>query len=256
MVLASLTTYGQNVGFQFPVDYIRYEITSTAPAEVKIVDYTGAAKEVTIPPTVDIDGYPEPVPVTAIGDGAFLDPHLVLLTVIIPESVKSIGFQAFYAPIINRVTVVSNDPPALDPDAFEYPHRNEIEVIVPEKREQAYRDAGWTGFRDIFSLKGRTHLNNGWLWEVTSLFPNEVSLVDYRLFGDGHVEIASEIEYLANSAYDSTYTVTSIGNNTFKGKKLTSVLIPNTVNSIGVSAFHDNQLTSVEIPTSVMSHFK
>ena len=70
------------------------------------------------------------------------------------------------------------------------------------------------------------------------------------------MEIASEIEYLANSAYDSTYTVTSIGNNTFKGKKLTSVLIPNTVNSIGVSAFHDNQLTSVEIPTSVMSHFK
>ena len=38
MVLASLASYGQNVGDQFTVGNIRYKITCTT--EVEIVDYT------------------------------------------------------------------------------------------------------------------------------------------------------------------------------------------------------------------------
>ncbi len=231
------------------VDKVKYGIVGST-LEATLIIGVRSPFNLIIPPTVDIDGYSLPIPVTAIGDSAFL--ASTVKTVIIPESVKSIGFQAFYdAPILDRLTMVSNDPPALDSAAFEYPHRNEIDLIVPEKMEQVYKDAGWTGFRDIFSLKGRLHLSDEWLWEVTSLFPNEVSLVDYRLYGSVHVEIASEIEYLANSELDKTYTVTSIGYEAFKGKRLNSVLIPNTVDSIAVSAFHDNKLTSVEIPTSV-----
>ncbi len=47
------------------------------------------------------------------------------------------------------------------------------------------------------------------------------------------------------------YTVTSIGENGFYKRQLTSVVIPSSVTTIGHSAFRGNQLTSVVIPSSV-----
>ncbi len=230
------------------VDKVKYGLVDSPGAATLIAD-VGVPFHLIIPSEVDIGG--NSYPVTAIGDGAFVSTERPLLTVIIPESVKSIGKQAFYVRRIDWMIMMSDDPPALDADAFEYPYRNEIDLIVPEGREQVYKDAGWTGFREVFSLKGRQTLNDGWLWEVTSLIPNEVSLLDYRGPRVDILKIPSEIEYLSNSKLDKTYTVTSIGNKVFKGKKLASVLIPNTVDSIAVSAFHNNELTSIEIPDAV-----
>ena len=48
-------------------------------------------------------------------------------------------------------------------------------------------------------------------------------------------------------------TVISLGANTFLYDQLTSVVIPSSVTSIGNQAFSDNQLTSVTIPSSVSS---
>ncbi|MHC6202679.1 leucine-rich repeat protein, partial [Breznakiellaceae bacterium SP9] len=48
-------------------------------------------------------------------------------------------------------------------------------------------------------------------------------------------------------------SVTSIGGEAFRGNQLTSVVIPNSVTSIGDGAFYNNQLTSVVIPNSVTS---
>ncbi|MDR3000490.1 MAG: leucine-rich repeat protein [Fibromonadaceae bacterium] len=45
--------------------------------------------------------------------------------------------------------------------------------------------------------------------------------------------------------------VASIGKETFKGKGLISVIIPNSVTTIGEHAFAENQLTSVSIPKNV-----
>ena len=45
--------------------------------------------------------------------------------------------------------------------------------------------------------------------------------------------------------------VTSIGRSAFYGRKLTSVVIPNSVTDIWYGAFSDNQITSVDIPSSV-----
>ena len=50
-----------------------------------------------------------------------------------------------------------------------------------------------------------------------------------------------------------TVTVTSIGNNAFYEKSLTSVTLPNTLQSIGDDAFADNSLSSISIPNSVTS---
>ncbi|MDN5215010.1 leucine-rich repeat protein [Fulvivirgaceae bacterium BMA12] len=231
------------------VDKVKYGIIDSRN-EATLITHIGVGHNLIIPSEVDIDG--NTYPVTAIGDSAFVSTERALLTVIIPESVKSIGEKAFYVRKINHIIMMSDEPPALDSAAFEYPYRNEIDLIVPEGREQAYRDAGWTGFKDIFSLKGRLHLGErGFLWEVTSLIPNEVSLLDYRGPRVDTLEIPSEIDYLSNSELDKTYTVTSIGYETFKGKRWTSVLIPNTVDSIAVSAFYDNQLTSIAIPDAV-----
>ena len=47
------------------------------------------------------------------------------------------------------------------------------------------------------------------------------------------------------------YMVTSIGENGFYGRQLTSVVIPNSVITIGRGAFIDNKLTSIVIPSSV-----
>ena len=67
--MASLTTYGQNVGYQVDVDNITYAITSTAPTEVEVAGYTGTTKEVTILATVNHDG--TGYDMTAIGERAF-----------------------------------------------------------------------------------------------------------------------------------------------------------------------------------------
>ncbi len=247
------------------LDGFIYGIIDT-PNEVTVIGNIDVGFNMTIPPTVEIDG--GTYPVTAIGDDAFLDPNL--LTVVIPGTVKSIGSRAFYTRHINRVTVTAHEPPTLDADAFQYPYRHDkIKVIVPKGRVQAYKDAGWTGFNDIFSLIGQEHNNSGFIWEVTSTSPNEVKLKNYiGLSGvptGGHVEIPSEVHYLPNSENDNIYTVTAIGDNAMRNtdsrsftdepepvdRTLNTVQIPESVTKIGEGAFADNQLTHVDIPDGV-----
>ena len=227
---------------------------------------------------VDIDG--APYNVTAIGDNAFGTRDIQ--TIVLPETVRSIGDRAFYSPVIFRVTVMADEPPELHPNAFQFPNRSErIDVFVPADKAQDYIDAGWTGFKSVSSLVGQIHNSQGLIWEVTSVNPNEVKLIKFiglsgesleDMFGtEGHVEIPSEIEYLPNSQNNTTYTVTAIGDGVFDAgghnginywnfyhDRLTSVDIPDTVTEIGDCAFcgHElasNELASVVIPGNVES---
>ena len=234
-------------------------------------------------------------PVTAIADGAFRDQHDLArpLTIVIPETVKSIGFEAFYTKNINQVIVMANEPPAIDPDAFQYPYRHDkTNVFVPKDKAQDYIDAGWTGFKSVSSLVGQVTNNNGFIWKVTSVKPNEVELVKFigqvrhnqnnevvyvkfedRSGTEGHLEIPSEIKYFINSEGDNMYTVTSIADDAFDGERprdgtgdylawsywspiadpLKSVDIPDKLTQIGDCAFCGNELASVVIPASVES---
>ena len=217
--------------------------------EATLVDHVNPGHHLVIPSEVDIDG--NTYPVTAVGDGAFVSETYALQTVIIPESVKKIGFQAFYVRKIDWIMMLSDDPPALDSAAFEYPYRNDIDLIVPELKERVYKNAGWTRFREVFSLNGRIFRGDDFVWDVRSVLPNEVSLLAYRGPRVDTMKIPSEVDYLPNSDLDKTYTVTSIEKEAFWNDQFTSVAIPDAVTYIGEYAFQNKQLANVDIPENV-----
>ena len=76
---------------------------------------------------------------------------------------------------------------------------------------------------------------------------NLQTLLDNSGMPDYMIEKLIEI----GSVTADNYTVTSIGDNSFKNKDLDTVVIPNTVTSIGNNAFSGNNLTKVTIPSSV-----
>ncbi len=244
----------EEFGFEFVtsgmtvVDDVRYAIT-TSPGEATLIGLMpGVIHNLVIPEAVVIDG--QPVPVTAIGDEA-LRSRQNLVTVVIPSSMKNIGFQAFRRSFrLNLVIMLGNNPPTLDADAFDYPHRNNIEVLVPLDKEQDYKNAGWTNFKLVSSVLGRKHIGHNFTWEFTSLSPDEVALEGTAINNPvgGHVEIPSEIEYYRKN---KMYSVTSIKKDVFKNRKISSVKIPDAVRRIGESAFENNFLANVTIPDGV-----
>ncbi len=262
----------------FNQDGIKYGIVDT-PNEATVI-YSSNLNPVILA-EVDVEGFgsSRSVSVTAIGDSAFDTRDIQ--TILIPETVKSIGARAFYSHHIFRVITMAAEPPELHDDAFLPLRRPFIDLFVPEDRVQAYIAAGWIGFKSVSTLVGQIHNNEGFIWEVTSVNPNEVKLVKFiglrkegrnlpleEMFGtEGHVEIPSEISYHpTNSENDKMYTVTSIGEDVFDAggynginywsptaDPLKSVDIPDTVTQIGDCAFCGNELPSVVIPPSVDS---
>ncbi len=80
---------------------------------------------------------------------------------------------------------------------------------------------------DVFTVSGMNY-------EITSVNPNEVKVIDY-------IGSAAEVEIPEMVNHDGTdYDVTAIGDRAFEGNKLTEVTIPNDVTSIGPSAFVGN----------------
>ncbi|MDN5212793.1 leucine-rich repeat domain-containing protein [Fulvivirgaceae bacterium BMA12] len=193
MVLASLTGYGQNVNDQFDIDGYAYKITSLTPLQVEVVGYTGAAKELTIPPTVAHGA--NTYTVTAIGNEAFVNRQLT--SVVIPDGVISIGQQAFFNNQLSSLTLganvtdigfgafqsnqltsitISDGVANINGMAFAnnpintvmaqgvatiptivtdntFSNRSQIDLIVPNGKTQAYLDNGWTGFESIMVCK-------------------------------------------------------------------------------------------------------
>ena len=98
--------------------------------------------------------------------------------------------------------------------------------------------------------------------EITIAKP--VSITGYEGIANGELVIPGVIDgsKLVNGYYgdffignilgvDELGIVTSIGENAFRAKQLTSVIIPDSVTAIGPGAFGDNQLTSAYIPEGV-----
>ena len=220
MVLVAL--FSLHVSAQLPFNYngLKYEIKNGR--EAALVSGNGIAR-VTIAASVEYNG--KQYPVTSIKGKAFENSDVI--SVIIPNSVKSIGEQAFWC--CENLTYVSipNSVTSIGGAAFH----------------------GCSSLTSVTIPNSVTSIGSSAFYECTSLtsitIPESVTSI-----GDCVFTGCSALESI-----DIPNSVTSIGQYAFsRCKNLTSVNIPNSVKSIGDEAFEECQrLKSVNIPDGVTS---
>ncbi len=161
----------------------------TIDSSVKIIDYRAFADQFLTSVII-------PNSVTSIGDEAFQD-TTELTSVIIGNSVTSIGELAFASSSLTSVTIGNS----------------------------------------VTSIGERAFVGT----ELTSvIIPNSVTSIGKGAFAGSSL-----------TSVTISSSMTSIGEGLFEFTPLTSVTIPNSVTSIGVRAFAETRLTSVTIPNSV-----
>lgn len=229
----------------FEVDGITYSVKD---GENVMVTYssTGYAGDIVIPSTVEYKG--TVYKVTEIASNAF---YLSKITsIIIPDGVKSIGYEAFqYCYDLKSVTMPNS---------------------VTKIEYRAFEDC--TSLNSINLSEGLSVLAESLLSGCTSLksvvVPNSVTeiraLAFYKCTALERVTLPVGLTSIAMRCFDSCFklasidisaTVTSIGSSAFNDCAcLTEVKIPSVVTSIGAYAFYGCKgLTSLKIPSGVTS---
>ena len=224
--------------YDFHVDGIYYNITSSDDKTVEVTnggDYSG---DVTIPETVTNEGIEYRV--TAIGEKAFV--YCTVTSVTIPNSVTSISEGAFY-----RCTGLTS-------------------VTIPES-VTAIGDYAFADCTDLMSVTigdGVTTIGKEAFRKCSHLTSITIGknvqtigyMAFYRCYGLMSVTIPESVQTIGNEAFDGCKGLTSvtigknvqtIGNDAFYGcDGLTSVTIGKNVQTIGSSAFWGcESLTSV-----------
>ncbi len=165
-----VVTYGQS----FTVGDIRYEMISSD--EVMVVDYTGTATSVNIPEKVVSNGIEYTL--THIGRSAFQKGELVE-SMIIPNSVRSIGRNAFGWNQLDRVTI----PKKMEGvGLWSFSGRPDLTTVL----------VGDTGPL-IFEVKTRTFTSNGFVDDRRGEMDLIVPLSD-RIFYKNHDSWLEESE--------------------------------------------------------------
>ena len=198
--------------------------------------------------------------VATIGNWAFTNNQLT--TIIFPNSVTSIGEFTFQNNPLTSIVSEATTPPTITTsttsgmDTFNT-DRSGIDLYIPVGTMGVYvTDPGalWTGFNSVTegapAQVGDTFVDNFITYEITSLSPNEVEVIDYdNINGPSSVVIPTSTSYSSSS-----FSVTSIGNSAFYNNNLSSVDLPSSLVSIGDDAFRLNQITSLTIiPNSITS---
>ena len=240
-----------------------------SPTTIEITAYYGYEAEVTVPSTIDgytvvgiqsfhdEEGYSNPntfvrkvvLPetVTYIADGAFYDSddwaaktHFELQEIVLPQSLKTIGKNAFY----NNYYLQKIDIPAgvteIGRGAFAK-CQNLSDITIRGKN--TFLHGGAFGEKSGYSVgpfAGKlSELYQQWLYDdsASDFFIWQGQLLDYR--GTSKTPVIPD-------------TVTVIGASAFWRSDITGVTIPSSVKLIGASAFYEcTSLTSVDIPGSV-----
>ena len=195
---------------------------------------------------------------TTIPDKVFIDCK-TLVSIIIPNSVTSIGINAFYYKTVINVNTANTTYSSQD--GILYNKAKTTLILYP---------AGKTGNtftipNSVTSIGDRAFSGCESLASVT--IPNSVtSIGEYAFYSSSltSITIPNSVTIIGDSAFywckklisvTIPNSVTSIGASAFSNcKSLTSVTIPNSVTSIGVQAFYEcTSLTSITIPNSVTS---
>ena len=169
----------------------------------EVIGYNGTASKVRI--AEEYNG----LPVKSIYNRAFY-PNKTITSVVIPNSVTSIGVNAFaYCPNLTSV-VIGNSVTSIGDYAF-YCCSKLASVVIPD----SVTSIGSGAFAGCFSL-------------TSVVIPNSVTSIDSGVF--------SSCSNLTSVVIPNS--VTSIGNSAFAScSNLTSVVIPDSVTSIGSGAF-------------------
>jgi len=219
---------------------------------VTIIGYTGTSGIIEIPR--DING----MTVTKIGDYAFADvfeDNGILSSVIIPDTVTTIGKNAFTYNIISNV-YIPNSVTTIGENAFAY--NRLTSVIIPESvttiKDYAFAKNNLTVVnihRNIKTIGKGVFVRNSNLTEINVDFDNENYIsIDGALYNKNGTNL---IQWPGGKTENIIIpdNVTTIGVSAFLDMNLTSIIIPNSVNYIEENAFSINQLTSINIPNSV-----
>ena len=185
------------------------------------------------------------VTVRAIGQEAFvIDDKKILLAVVMPNTVTTIGESAFYG---------NNNLQELN-----------LTGSITTIGTQAFAN---TGFRSLTIPNSVVFIGMGAFAQsnLSSLkISNSITEIEDAVFMGNNlskVTIPSSVEKIGNGAFAANYltsidipnTVTSIGSFAFQFNSLTSVSLPNSLTSIEDRVFSDNKLTSITIPNSIQS---
>ncbi|MFA9379308.1 MAG: leucine-rich repeat protein, partial [Lachnotalea sp.] len=163
--------------------------------------------------------------VNSIGEKAFARYCENLESIVIPSSVKSIGYAAF-----NYCTKLTN-----------------ISIPNGVGRIEAYTFNGCTNLKSLVIPSSVTSIGENALARcgLTSIeIPSSVKEIEKQAF--------NQCKDMTKFMVDNPSSMTSIGENALASCGLTSVEIPSSVTNIGIFAFSDcKMLTSVEIPNSI-----
>jgi len=235
VLLLVLTLFSGTAFAADPVQLDEGDLTwsDNGDGTVTITDYTGTAKDIIIPDTLDGKS------VTVIGDYAFWNNSLT--SVVIPSSVTTIGNYAFSYNQLTSVTI-PDSVTVIGDLAF---YGNQLtSVVIPSS---------------VTTIGNYAFSYN----QLTSVvIPSSVTTIGRGVFAENKltsVTIPDSVTTIGNEAFYRNQltsvtipsSVTTIGANAFQNNQLTSVVIPSSVTTIGGYAFAENKLTSVVIPSSV-----
>ena len=122
-----------------------------------------------------------------------------LTNITIPNSVTSIGVYAFYGCDLNKVTCISNTPPAAESDSFDYNSYNTATLYVPATSLNSYKyKIPWKNFKKIEAMPeyvtgdvdGDGHINiNDVTGLINILLSGETPSAGADVDGDGRINI-------------------------------------------------------------------
>jgi hypothetical protein len=218
---------------------------------ITISGYTGLGGDVVIPSSTN--GWP----VTSIGDDAFFDRSLTSVT--IPDSVTSIGNEAFY--VCNSLTnvMIGNSVTNIGIDAFA--GCSSLTSIIVSAGNPSYSSLSGV----LFNQSQTVLIECPGGFSGSYAIPNSVTNIGADAFFNCTSLTSATVPNGVTSIGDAAFSgctgltgvtipngVTNIGDFAFQDCRLTSVTIPNTVTSIGIEVFaYCSSLTSVTIPDSV-----